>query len=117
MRVGALIALSLVRILCPSCGPAALAGAGGAERAQGRRARQARGGRGAGGRGSKMHAYVVVSLLTGARTEELRALLWGDVDLVGRLEAKPPVPPSMAVWRSVRATGDTTTRPPDGPSL
>jgi IS1 family transposase len=59
---------------------------------------------------SKMQAYVVVSLLTGARTEELRALLWTDVDLVGRLDADPPVPPTMAVWRSVRATGDTKTR-------
>src|SRR4051812_27243607 len=57
-----------------------------------------------------MQAYVVVSLLTGARTEELRALLWTDVDLVGRLDADPPVPPTMAVWRSVRATGDTKTR-------
>jgi integrase len=60
--------------------------------------------------GTKMHAYVVVSLLTGARTEELRALLWDDMDLAGRPEAEPPVPPSMAVWRSVRATGDTKTR-------
>ena len=60
--------------------------------------------------GTPMHAYVVVSLLTGARTEELRALLWEDVDLLGRPDAAPPVPPSMAVWRSVRATGDTKTR-------
>jgi integrase len=34
--------------------------------------------------GTPMRAYVVVSLLTGARTEELRALLWEDVDLLGR---------------------------------
>ena len=27
-----------------------------------------------------------------------------------RPDAEPPVPPSMAVWRSVRATGDTKTR-------
>jgi integrase len=60
--------------------------------------------------GTPMHAYVVVSLLTGARTEELRALLWEDVDLLGRPDATPPMPPSMAVWRSVRATGDTKTR-------
>jgi integrase len=59
---------------------------------------------------TRMHAYVVVSLLTGARTEELRALLWSDVDLLGRPDLKPPVPPSMAVWRSVRATGDTKTK-------
>ena len=60
--------------------------------------------------GTRMHAYVVVSLLTGARTEELRALLWSDVDLLGRPDLNPPVPPSMAVWRSVRATGDTKTK-------
>jgi integrase len=30
-----------------------------------------------------MHAYVVVSLLTGARTEELRALTWRHLDLDG----------------------------------
>ncbi len=60
--------------------------------------------------GTPMHAYVVVSLLTGARTEELRALLWEDVDLLGRPDVSPPVPPSLAVWRSVRATGDTKTQ-------
>jgi integrase len=31
--------------------------------------------------GTSMHAYVVVSLLTGARTEELRALTWSHLDL------------------------------------
>jgi integrase len=60
--------------------------------------------------GTAMHAYVVVSLLTGARTEELRALLWDDADLLGRPDLTPPIPPSMAVWRSVRASGDTKTR-------
>ncbi len=30
-----------------------------------------------------MHAYIVVSLLTGARTEELRALTWRNLDLDG----------------------------------
>ncbi len=34
----------------------------------------------------------------------------GHLDLVGRPDDDPPVPPSMAVWRSVRATGDTKTR-------
>jgi integrase len=60
--------------------------------------------------GSRMYAYVVMSLLTGARTEELRALTWDHVDLVGRPDAVPPVPPYVAVWRSVRAGADTKTR-------
>lgn len=59
---------------------------------------------------SRMHAYIVVSLLTGARTEELRALTWDLVDLDGEPDADPPVPPHVAVWRSVRAGGDTKTR-------
>lgn len=50
-----------------------------------------------------LHAYVVVSLLTGARTEELRALTWPHVNLDGD-------PPCIMVWHSVRATGDTKTR-------
>lgn len=60
--------------------------------------------------GSPMHAYIVVALLTGARTEELRALTWDHVYLTGEPEAAPAVPPYMAVWRSVRAGGDTKTR-------
>ncbi|MEU7834519.1 site-specific integrase [Nonomuraea sp. NPDC049129] len=60
--------------------------------------------------GTGMHAYIVLSLLTGARTEELRALIWDHVDLTGLPNADPPVPPYMAVWRSVRAGGDTKTR-------
>jgi len=60
--------------------------------------------------GSRLHAYIVVSLLTGARTEELRALTWDHVDLDGDLDASPPVPPHVAVWRSVRSGGDTKTR-------
>jgi integrase len=59
---------------------------------------------------SRLRAYVVVSLMTGARTEELRALTWAHVDLDGRPVANPPVPPSIQVWRSVRAGGDTKTR-------
>ena len=50
-----------------------------------------------------MHAYIVVSLLTGARTEELRALTWSHTDLDGE-------PPSMQLWRSMREGGDTKTR-------
>ncbi|WP_327047100.1 site-specific integrase [Microbispora sp. NBC_01189] len=60
--------------------------------------------------GTKMHAYIVLSLLTGARTEELRALTWDHVDLKGDADATPPVPPHVAVWRSVRSGGDTKTR-------
>ena len=41
--------------------------------------------------------------LTGARTEELRALTWTHVDLEGK-------PPTVALWRSVRAGGETKTR-------
>ena len=59
---------------------------------------------------SPLHAYIVLSLLTGARTEELRALCWCHVDLAGNPEANPPLPPSIAIWRSVRAGGDTKTR-------
>ncbi|WP_129840431.1 site-specific integrase [Streptomyces sp. RFCAC02] len=57
-----------------------------------------------------MRAYIVVSLLTGARTEELRPLTWDHVDLGGRPHADPPVPPHIAVWRSVRRSGETKTR-------
>jgi len=46
-----------------------------------------------------MQAYIVVSLLTGARTEELRALTWSHVDLDGEL-------PSVQLWRSVREGGE-----------
>ncbi|QJY49062.1 site-specific integrase [Pseudonocardia broussonetiae] len=60
-------------------------------------------------RGHALHAYVVLSLLLGARTEELRAMHWHEVDLLGQPDAKPPVPPSIAVYRSVRAGGDTKT--------
>ncbi len=60
--------------------------------------------------GSRMRAYVVLSLLTGARTEELRALTWDHVFLTGQPDAEPSVPPHVAVWRSVRAGGDTKTR-------
>ncbi|GIH21475.1 site-specific integrase [Rugosimonospora africana] len=59
---------------------------------------------------SRFYAYIVLSLLIGARTEELRALKWSHVDLDGQPDANPPVPPSIQVWRSVRAGGDTKTR-------
>jgi integrase len=57
---------------------------------------------------SPLHAYIVVSLLTGARTEELRPLTWSHVDLDG--DPANDIPPNMMVWRSVRAGGDTKTR-------
>lgn len=55
---------------------------------------------------ARLHAYIVVSLLTGIRTEEARALTWDRVHLakVGDM------PPHIEVWRSVRAGGDTKTR-------
>jgi integrase len=59
---------------------------------------------------SRLRAYIVVSLLTGARTEELRAVTWDHVDLDGRPDDDPPVPPTIAVWHSVRAGGDTKTK-------
>ena len=49
----------------------------------------------------RLAAYVVVSLLAGVRTEEARALRWSEVDLEEG---------TVAVYRSVRAKGDTKTR-------
>jgi integrase len=60
--------------------------------------------------GTSMHAYIVVPLLTGARTEELRALTWSHVDLEGDARGIPPTPPSIQLWRSVRAGGETKTK-------
>jgi integrase len=54
----------------------------------------------------RLHTYIVVSLLTGGRTEELRALRWEHV----HLEAGGSLPPHVEVWRSVRVGGDTKTR-------
>jgi integrase len=51
---------------------------------------------------TSMYAYIAVSLLTGARTEELRALTWSHLDL-------DTDPPSIMVWRSVRRRGETKT--------
>jgi integrase len=49
---------------------------------------------------SRLHAYIVLCLLTGVRSEEARALTWEHVDLDAR---------TISVWRSVRAHGDTKT--------
>ena len=49
---------------------------------------------------SRLHAYIVLCLLTGVRSEEARALTWDHVVLDAR---------TISVWRSVRAHGDTKT--------
>lgn len=58
---------------------------------------------------STIGAYIIVSLLNGPRTEEARPLAWTHVDLEGKPDSDPPVPPHVMVWRSVRANGDTKT--------
>jgi integrase len=55
---------------------------------------------------TRLHAYFVLSLLTGVRTEEARALTWDRVHLT----AEGDLPPHVEVWRSVRKGGDTKTR-------
>ncbi|WP_307851249.1 tyrosine-type recombinase/integrase [Nocardiopsis sp. MG754419] len=56
--------------------------------------------------GRRLHTYLVLSLLTGVRTEEARELSWSHV----HLEPPAGTPPHVAVWRSVRKGGDTKTR-------
>ena len=62
--------------------------------------------------GSRLYGYVVLSVTTGLRTEELRALRWNEVDLDAG---------TVAVYRAVRATADTKTpksrRAPSLPQL
>jgi integrase len=58
--------------------------------------------------GTRMHAYVALCLATGIRTEEARALRWEHLEF-GDPDVRPRVPASAAVWRSVRAHGDTKT--------
>lgn len=53
----------------------------------------------------RLNGYVVVSLLSGLRTEEVRALRWEHVHLDDGLEAVPHID----VWRSDRAGGETKT--------
>ncbi|MBK3627002.1 site-specific integrase [Streptomyces sp. MBT49] len=57
-------------------------------------------------RGSRLYAYLVLSLLSGVRTEEARPLTWDHVFL----ETKDGIPPHVAVWRSVRKHGETKTK-------
>ncbi|MFI9101666.1 tyrosine recombinase XerC [Streptomyces fildesensis] len=56
--------------------------------------------------GTWIHAYVVLSLLVGVRTEEARPLTWRHVHTTPPDEASPHVD----VWRSVRRHGETKTR-------
>ncbi|MGH3380295.1 MAG: site-specific integrase, partial [Actinoallomurus sp.] len=67
---------------------------------------------------SRLHAYVVLSLMTGVRTEEARALRWDHVVAwVDKNTGWRPVTTvgfdheklAIYVWRSVRAGGDTKT--------
>lgn len=58
--------------------------------------------------GTRMHAYIALCLATGIRTEEARALRWEHIEF-GDPDATPPLSASAAVWRSVRALGDTKT--------
>ena len=51
--------------------------------------------------GTRIGAYICLCLATGIRTEEARALTWAEVDLDAG---------TVAVYRSVRAKGDTKTR-------
>jgi integrase len=69
-------------------------------------------------RQSRLHAYVVISLLTGIRTEEARALHWDHVVAWDNDSAQwRPVTEAgfghdrlaIYVWRSVRIGGDTKT--------
>lgn len=66
----------------------------------------------------RMCAYIVLSLLTGARTEELRALIWPHVVAFDKeRKAWRPIGDAgwdheefaVYVWRSVRRKGDTKT--------
>jgi integrase len=50
--------------------------------------------------GSRLYAYVVLSVTTGLRTKEFRALRWKEVDLDAG---------TVAVYCAVRATADTKT--------
>jgi integrase len=73
----------------------------------------------AAGKSAWLCPYVVVSLLTGARTEEMRAPCWDHIVAFDQTGGKwRPVTEvgwdhaqfAIHVWRSVRATGDTKTR-------
>src|SRR5699024_1095673 len=52
---------------------------------------------------TRWYAYLVTSIVTGARTEEIRALRWEQTDTAGEV-------PMVHVWASVREDGETKTR-------
>ena len=52
--------------------------------------------------GTRWYAYLVTSIVTGARTKEIRALRWEQIDTAGEV-------PTIHVWASVREGGDTKT--------
>ncbi|WP_406302122.1 site-specific integrase [Streptomyces sp. NBC_00885] len=56
--------------------------------------------------GTWIHAYVVLALLVGMRTEEERPLTWAHV----HTETGHDTRPHVDVWRSVRKKGDTKTK-------
>ncbi|MCP4960346.1 MAG: site-specific integrase [Actinomycetia bacterium] len=56
------------------------------------------------------YTYFAVSLMTGARTEELRVLTWSHTFLELDESTDPPTPPHINVWRSVRRGSDTKTK-------
>ena len=60
----------------------------------------------------RLHHYIVVSMVTGARTEELRALRWEHV----HADPGGTVPAHIGVWRSVRLTVTRRPRSPAGRS-
>ncbi len=59
----------------------------------------------------RLGVHLILSLTTGIRTEEARALRWDHVDLDRHPDARTPVPSHVVVWRSVRLRGDTKTEP------
>ncbi len=59
-----------------------------------------------------MHAYIVLSLLAGIRTEEARALRWTHVDLDGHPAARP----SRRTWPSGDRSAPTARAKPNGPA-
>ncbi|MGW5875964.1 site-specific integrase [Nocardiopsis terrae] len=54
-------------------------------------------------RGTRWYAYLVFSIVTGTRTEEIRALTWDEIDTEGKI-------PTIHVWASALEGGDTKTR-------